>query len=101
MSLDAGRIRTARLGAIACPIALLTAGTAWAGPPYVTDDPEPTRTGGWEDYLYVSGTNAPGLTAGQVGVELNHGVASDLQLTLSPPEDYVSSRGLRGGVGDL
>ena len=96
-----GRIRTARLGTIAWSITLLTAGTALAGPPYITDDPEPTRTGGWENYLYVSGTNAPGLTAGQVGVELNYGVAGNLQLTLSLPEDYVSSHGLRGGIGDL
>jgi hypothetical protein len=29
-----------------------TVSRAWAGPPYVTDDPEPTRTGGWENHLF-------------------------------------------------
>jgi hypothetical protein len=33
----------------ALTVALALASRAWAGPPYVTDDPEPTRTGGWEN----------------------------------------------------
>ncbi len=51
--------------------------------------------------MYVSGTSAPAATGGQAGVELNYGAATDLQLSLALPEDYASSRGLRGGIGDL
>ena len=101
MSRDARRVRPSRLGAVLSAIASLTAYSAWAGPPYITDDPEPTPTGGWENYLYVSGTNTPGTTAGQAGVELNYGAASNLQLSLTVPENYVLSNGLRGGGGDL
>jgi hypothetical protein len=78
MSRDARRVRPSRLGAVLWAIASLTSGSAWAGPPYITDDPEPTRTGGWENYLYISGTNTPGTTAGQAGVELNYGAAKDI-----------------------
>jgi hypothetical protein len=41
-------MRPARARLVACSVAGLAAGSARAGPPYVTDDPEPTRTGGWE-----------------------------------------------------
>ena len=73
---------------------------ATAGPPYVTDDPEPTRTGGWENYLYASGTNLNGGTAGQAGVELNYGGAPDLQLSLSLPLAFDTGDARFGG-GDL
>ncbi len=85
----------------ATAIAWLTTCPAWAGPPYVTDDPEPTRTGGWENYLYVSGASTQGALAGQAGLELNYGAAPNLQLSLTLPEYYVSSHGLRAGIGDL
>ena len=74
---------------------------ATAGPPYVTDDPEPTRTGGWENYLYGSGTNLAAGTAGQAGVELNYGAAKDLQLSLSLPLAFDTGGGGRFGGGDL
>ena len=82
-------------------IAAAAAHAAWAGPPYVTDDPEPTRTGGWENYAFVTGANAPGATAGQAGLQLNYGAAPDLQLSLSLPENYLLSHGLRAGPGDI
>jgi hypothetical protein len=97
----ARRFNLAGSGAVAWAIVLLTARSASAGPPYITDDPEPTHNGGWENYLYASGTNTAGATAGQVGMELNYGAARNLQLTLTVPEDYVSSHGLSGGFGDL
>ena len=93
-------LASARQGLAAAALAL-RAGTAVAGPPYVTDDPEPTRTGGWENYVFVSGTNTPGTTSGQAGVELNYGAAPDWQLSLTLPADFVSTRGLRAGPGDL
>ena len=67
----------------------------------MTDDPEPTRNGGWENYLYVTGTNTPGQTASQAGVELNYGAGENLQLSASLPLDYDRAHGVRAGGGDL
>ncbi len=88
-------------GACAWLVVWLVAAPAEGGPPYVIDDPEPTRSGGWETYVFVSGTNTHGATAGQAGIELNYGGASNLQLSLSLPTDFDTSHGLRAGAGDL
>ncbi len=85
----------------ALAVALALAAPAWAGPPYVTDDPEPTRTGGWENYALVTGTNTPGGTAGQAALELNYGGAPNLQLTLYVPADFDAARSFRAGGGDV
>ena len=90
-----------RATAAALALAVALAGPAWAGPPYVTDDPEPTRTEGWENYAFVSGVNTPGETAGEVGVELNYGGAPDLQLSLDLPLAFDSLQSLRAGGGDV
>jgi len=81
--------------------ALSVTGPVMAGPPYVTDDPEPTNTGGWEDYLYVTGTKTSGDIAGETGIELNYGAATDLQLSVSLPFDYEHMDGYRFGDGDI
>lgn len=81
--------------------ALAAATPAWAGPPYVTDDPEPTDTGHWENYVVVAGAHVPGQTTGETGVDLNYGGAKDLQLSLSLPVDYDSSTSPRFGFGDV
>jgi hypothetical protein len=66
--------------------AVALASPAMAGPPYITDDPEPTDTGHWENYLFVEGTRAGGEFAGPpVGIELNYGPFTDAQLTFSFP----------------
>lgn len=73
-----------------------------AGPPYVTDDPEPTDTGHWENYAFVSGVHTPGDTDGEAGFDLNYGAAKDLQLTLVVPLGYDRDlAGNRMGVGDV
>ena len=46
-------------------VLLLAPPAAWAGPPYVTDDPQPTDVGHWEIYNFVDGDHAPGVTAGE------------------------------------
>ncbi|HEX4080487.1 MAG TPA: hypothetical protein VHX61_16625 [Rhizomicrobium sp.] len=57
-----------------------------AGPPYVTDDPEPTDTGQFENYLYVEGTRAEGaFAAPESGIEINYGAFPETQLTVSVP----------------
>lgn len=84
-------------------VGLLLPGAAWAGPPFLTDDPEPTDTGHWEIYAPLVESEGKGEDyEGAVGVELNYGAAPGLQLTAALPVDYVhDSSGFHWGRGDL
>jgi len=79
----------------------LAATAAWAGPPFVTDDPEPTDTGHWEVYSYISGSHVTGETAGEGGFDLNYGPVKDLQLTATLPLAYAHDDRTHIGWGDL
>lgn len=76
---------------------------AHAGPPFLTDDPEPTDTGHWEIYapqLEIEGRGAD--YAGAAGAEINYGAAPGVQLTLGLPVAFAhDSAGTRWGAGDL
>jgi hypothetical protein len=76
---------------------------AWAGPPFLTDDPEPTEAGHWEVYAPLLEAEGRGADfEGTAGVELNYGAAPDLQLTLGLPAAYThDARGWRWGAGDV
>lgn len=81
----------------------LAAHPAVAGPPFLTDDPEPTETGHWEIYgPYVEADGRGAEFAGSTGVELNYGAAKDLQLTMGLPVAYAhDNSGWQWGGGDL
>jgi len=72
---------------------------AHAGPPFITDDPEPTEPGHWEIYNFVSGAHVPGTTAGAAGLDLNYGAADDLQLTAVIPTAFQSEGQI--GLGNI
>lgn len=76
---------------------------AWAGPPFMTDDPEPTDTGHWEIYgPIVEGEGRGSAFEGSTGVEINYGAAPDLQLTLGLPAGFAhDDAGWRWGAGDV
>jgi hypothetical protein len=82
---------------------LLTAQVARAGPPFLTDDPEPTETGHWEIYAPLIEADGKGSDfSGAAGVELNYGAAPDLQITLGLPIDYAhDAAGWHSGTGDF
>lgn len=75
----------------------------WAGPPFLTDDPEPTDVGHWEIYApLVEGSGKGADYECSVSAELNYGAAPDLQLTVALPARYVhDSAGFHWGRGDL
>jgi hypothetical protein len=80
------------------------ASPAFGGPPFLTDDPQPTDKGHWEIYNFAVGSHDAGDLEGEAGVDLNYGAADDLQLTAVLPIGYrnengFSTRGLRGGTG--
>jgi hypothetical protein len=82
------------LAAISAPLC-----AAWAGPPYVTDDPEPTDTGHWEIYNFVTGVGTPGDLVGEAGFDINYGAAKNLQLTTVLPAAFQN--GDQAGAGDV
>jgi hypothetical protein len=85
--------------ASALAVWLVSAAPALAGPPYVSDDAEPTDLGHWEIYGFVEGSHVPGDTAGQGGLDLNYGAAKDLQLTAVLAID--DQTGVAAGPGDI
>lgn len=76
---------------------------ASAGPPFLTDDPEPTEVGHWEIYAPLFEADGSGNEfAGALETEINYGAAPDLQLTLGLPGAYThDTQGWHWGAGDL
>ena len=95
-------MRTPAFAILATLAASLLPGVAGAGPPFLTDDPEPTATGHWE--IYAPSFDAAGRGDGYdgaLGVELNYGVAQEVQLTVGLPMGYTHDvSGLHVGHGD-
>ena len=77
---------------------------AFAGPPFLTDDPEPVDYHNWEAYLFGLGdhTSKDYLIEGPA-VEVNYGVLPDTQLHLIVPMTTVGGDGVPtvSGRGDL
>lgn len=90
--------RWTRLAGLA--LAALPAPAA-AGPPYVSDDPEPTDYRHWEIYIFATGGGRQGETAADGGLDLNYGAAPDLQLTAVLPLSYEKAGSTRFGAGDV
>jgi len=85
-------------------VLLALSGSAFAGPPYATDDPVPTDYRNFEVYLYSEGTHTDGDTSGTLaGVEVNYGAAPNLQLSVALPFAYDkgAGRGTLFGYGAL
>ena len=86
-----------------CAIVLAATAPAMAGPPYMTDDPEPTDYQHFEIYTFNSGMVARGDTSGQTGIDFNYGGAPGLQLTATIPVDFDAPSGgpVVGGPGNV
>ena len=79
----------------------MSATAALAGPPYATDDPEPTQTGHWEIYLFGAGSGDHGRFAGETGADLNYGPVPGVQLSATLPAAFTLGGGSRIGAGDV
>jgi Putative MetA-pathway of phenol degradation len=86
------------VGCAGLGLVLLTQ-SAVAGPPYVSDDPEPTDYKHFEIYTFTTGTTTRGGTAGQSGIDFNYGAAPDLQLTATVPAGFDLPAGGSASVG--
>jgi hypothetical protein len=78
--------------AVACALTVLVR-PAFAGPPYLSDDSEPTDYKHYEIYTFNAGTSAGAGTDGETGVDFNYGAAPDLQLTATLPLGFSSEIG--------
>ena len=74
-------------------------GAALAGPPYVTDDPEPTDTGRWEVYGFGSDSVSRHGLDGESGFDINYGGGEDLQLSAVVSSAYQKEDGAPAAAG--
>jgi hypothetical protein len=93
----------ARRAAAGILAAALGAGVIRAGPPFLTDDPEPVDLNHWE--LYVFGQGDQGAVYRSItgpAVEMNYGILPETQLHLIAPLANFSSAGSgwASGYGD-
>jgi len=76
-----------------------------AGPPYLTDDPEPVALHHWEVYLFSAGQSTGGVRSGLgPAMEANYGPFQDVQLQFQIPmaySDQEPGRHTRRGIGDV
>ncbi len=75
-----------------------------AGPPFVTDDPEPVDYQHWEFYVATMDSKYHGDWSGTAPhIEINYGAITNLQLHMIAPMAYDDPPGgpSRYGVGDL
>jgi hypothetical protein len=79
----------------------LGSATAVAGPPFLTDDPEPVAYGHYEAYSFGSFSRSRGSTVSSLpAFEFNIGSAPNLQLHVIVPGSYVRPGGAYA-VGDV
>jgi hypothetical protein len=74
-------------------VAVLVVPGALAGPPYLSDDPEPTGYQHYEIYAFANGEVGHDGSGGEAGIDFNYGAAPDLQLTAVLPLGYARPNG--------
>ena len=82
-------------------VCLATAGTARAGPPFLTDDPVPTDYRRWEIYGYGEAAVLRHGCDGEAGVDVNYGGFRDVQLTATLPYGGRQDGASRLTLGDI
>ena len=83
---------------------LISVSALFAGPPFRTDDPEPVEYRHWEFYFATQYANdKDGLSGTAPHLELNYGIAPNVQLHLIAPAAFDKPRGgpTLYGPGDL
>jgi hypothetical protein len=76
----------------------------FAGPPYLTDDPDPTDYEHWEAYLFTTGDHTrTGYAINGPAAELDYGALPDTQLTLDIGMATAGGDGMQtvSGFGDV
>jgi len=78
------------------------AAPARAGPPFLSDDPDPTPLHEYEILFFAEGEPLRGDLSGSTGIDFNYGAAPDLQLTAAAPLAFEEVGGERAwGLGNV
>ena len=91
------------LGGLLAGASLAVVSAAWAGPPFLTDDPWPTDQGRWEVIPFATGGFGADPVEGAVGLDISYGAAADIQATATLPLGYEQAPGsdLAAGTGNI
>jgi hypothetical protein len=84
--------------------AIFVGHSASAGPPFLTDDPEPVELGHWEFYLASEWSAANNSASGSLPhVEVNYGALPNLQLHVIVPAvlSWQRTQPVQYGLGDI
>src|SRR5689334_15990901 len=89
--------------ALAVAASLAAAGQAFAGPPFLSDDPDPTPHRHYEIYAFAAGAFARSGQSYDMGVDFNYGGGPDLQLTATLPFgiEQEDGAGRTSGLGNI
>lgn len=76
--------------------------SAFAGPPFITDDPEPVDYRAWEINYGATYLRAGGVSSGSLpSIDINYGFLPGVQLHIQPQMAYVRGPGYNAaGIGD-
>lgn len=98
-----GNIWRGALASSVCAAAAGICSPAFAGPPFLTDDPDPTPQGQYEIYIFAAAEHARDGEGGDVGVDFNYGGGPHLQLTATLPVSWERRDGgdNESGVGNI
>lgn len=91
------------MAALVAAISLMVSERTTAGPPFITDDPEPVDYRHWEVYVFSAGARRSGNTSGLgPSLEVNYGALPNLQLHIIAglAFDDPSSHSLQTGLSD-
>lgn len=88
---------------LAALLAFSACGLAQAGPPFVTDDPDPVELHKWEVNYGATLNHSAGASSGALpGIDVNYGAWADTQLHIQPQLAYARGPGGNAtGMGDL
>ncbi len=91
------------LRALALLALMLASGAAIAGPPFLTDDPEPVAIGHAEINLIAQQTRADDGRGGSASGEINLGCAAETQCHVAVPVafDHAAGGASQAGLGDI
>ena len=97
--------KVVKITSLAAGFNVIAAVYTLAGPPFLTDDPEPVDYRHWEFYVFGNGdhTGAGNYTINSPAAELNYGVLPDTQLHFVLPMTTVGTEGAptETGLGDM
>lgn len=77
--------------------------TAFAGPPFITDDPVPVELHHFETFYFTAGSTTRDGFGSASGIDFNYGLARDLHINIAVPYEYEHQNGggSASGIGNI